>query len=53
MRTALLSLLAISGALAQTGKISGVVVDSASHQPVKKASVSIIFLGDATGNGPK
>ena len=51
MRTALLSLLAISGALAQTGKISGVVVDSASHQPVKKASVSIIFLGDATGNG--
>jgi protocatechuate 3,4-dioxygenase beta subunit len=52
MRTALLSLLAISSALAQTGKIAGVVVESASHQPVKKASVSIIFLGDATGNGP-
>jgi protocatechuate 3,4-dioxygenase beta subunit len=54
MRTALLSLLAISNALAQTGKIAGVVVDSASHQPVKKASVSIIFLGDAAGiaSGP-
>jgi hypothetical protein len=49
MRTALLSLLAISGALAQTGKIAGVVIDSASHQPVKKASVSILFLGDMTG----
>jgi protocatechuate 3,4-dioxygenase beta subunit len=49
VRTALLSLLAISAALAQTGKIAGVVVDSASHQPVKKASVAIIFLGDMTG----
>jgi len=49
MRIALLSLLAVSGAFAQTGKIAGVVVDSASHQPVKKASVSILFLGDMTG----
>jgi hypothetical protein len=43
MRTALLTCLAIAtaGAQPQTGRIEGIVRDAASHQPVKKASVSI------------
>jgi hypothetical protein len=45
MRTILLSLLVIAAAAAQqqTGRIEGVVLDSVSHQPVKKATVSLNF----------
>jgi hypothetical protein len=47
MKTAMLSLAALATALAQdqTGKIEGVVLDSATHQPVKKAVVSLNFMG--------
>jgi Carboxypeptidase regulatory-like domain len=49
MRAALVSLLAIAAATAQdqAGRIEGVVVDSVSHQPVQKASVSIFPIGVA------
>jgi hypothetical protein len=47
MRTALLNLLIITAAAAQeqAGRIEGVVLDAASHQPVKKAVVSMNFTG--------
>jgi hypothetical protein len=47
MKAALLSLLTITAAIAQeqTGRIEGVVIDAASHQPVKKATIFINFLG--------
>jgi hypothetical protein len=47
MKTALLSLLTIAAAIAQeqTGRIEGVVIDAASHQPVKKATIFVNFLG--------
>lgn len=47
MRSGLLSLLVIAGAAAQeqTGRIEGVVLDSVSHQPIKKANVSLNFTG--------
>ena len=47
MRAALVSLLAIAAATAQdqAGHIEGVVVDSVSHQPVNKASVSLFAIG--------
>jgi hypothetical protein len=46
-RGMLLGLIAMAAAMAQdqTGRIEGVVVDSASHQPVKTAMVSINFYG--------
>jgi protocatechuate 3,4-dioxygenase beta subunit len=47
MRIALLSLLAIAAAAQdQTGRIEGVVLDSISRQPVKKAVVSVQFIQD-------
>ena len=57
MRTALLGLIAIAMAASQeqTGRIEGVVVDAASHQPVKKAAVSIMYTGvprDGGDGGP-
>jgi len=47
MRAAVLGWFAIAVATAQApaGRIEGVVLDAASHQPVKKATVSIIFMG--------
>jgi protocatechuate 3,4-dioxygenase beta subunit len=46
MRVALLSMLIITAAAqGQTGRIEGVVLDAASRQPVKKAVVSITFMG--------
>ena len=47
MRTALLAFIAIATATAQdqTGRIEGVVLDALSHQPLKKAAVSINFMG--------
>ena len=56
---ALLSLLAIGAALAQdqTGGIEGVVVDAASRQPVRNATVSLFFTdvvrGRAHNQGPQ
>src|ERR1700677_3289166 len=51
MRTALLGWLAIAAATAQdqAGRIQGNVVDSASHQPVKKATVTISETGVVHG----
>jgi protocatechuate 3,4-dioxygenase beta subunit len=53
MRAALLSLLVLAAAAAQeqTGGIEGVVLDSVSHQPIKKAMVSINFNGVTRGDG--
>lgn len=53
MRTALLGLIAIAIAAAQdqTGRIEGVVVDAVSHQPVKKAVVSILYTGIPRAGG--
>jgi hypothetical protein len=50
MKAALLSLLAIAAAMAQDqgGRIEGVVIDAASRQPVKKATVFINFFGPQT-----
>ena len=46
MRVALLSMLIITAAAqGQTGRIEGVVLDAASRQPVKKAVVSLTFMG--------
>lgn len=52
MKTAPLGLFLVASVMAQnpTGRIEGVVVDAASHQPVKKATVSIDFL-DTPGTG--
>jgi uncharacterized protein (DUF2141 family) len=50
MRATLLSLLAIAAAAQdQTGRIEGVVLDAISHQPVKKAAVSVNFMGSTRG----
>jgi uncharacterized protein (DUF2141 family) len=53
IRATLLGCLAIGAAIAQdqTGRIEGVVVDSISHQPVKKATVSINSMGGFAGPG--
>ncbi|HTW65773.1 MAG TPA: carboxypeptidase-like regulatory domain-containing protein [Bryobacteraceae bacterium] len=47
MKPALIFLFAIAAAVAQdqTGSVQGVVIDSVSRQPVKKATVSIAFTG--------
>ncbi|MGP0072288.1 MAG: carboxypeptidase regulatory-like domain-containing protein [Bryobacteraceae bacterium] len=49
LRVGFLAWLAIAAAVAQdqTGRVEGVVVDAVSHQPVKKATVSINFMGGA------
>ena len=54
MRTALLSWLAIAAATAQAqvGRIQGIVVDSASHQPVKKATVTLSTAETDVAHGP-
>lgn len=51
MRLAILCLGAIGASVAQdqTGRIEGVVLDSVTHQPVKKASVSLDFTGITRG----
>ena len=50
MRAALLGLLAIAAAAQdQTGRVQGVVLDAVTHQPVKKATVSIEFMGATPG----
>jgi Carboxypeptidase regulatory-like domain len=50
MRATLLSLLAIAAAAQdQTGRIEGVVLDAISHQPVKKAAVSVNSMGSTPG----
>jgi len=50
MRATLLSLVAIAAAAQdQTGRIEGVVLDAISHQPVKKAAVSVNFMGSTPG----
>lgn len=50
MRAAFLGLLAIAAAAQdQTGRVEGVVLDAISHQPVKKATVDIEFIGNAIG----
>jgi uncharacterized protein (DUF2141 family) len=53
MRTALLSLLVIFTAAAQDqpGSIQGTVLDAASHQPVRKASVLLNVVGNFVTNG--
>jgi hypothetical protein len=55
MKTFWLALLIVASSAAQdqTGRIEGVVLDSASHQPVKKAIVSLTFMGTtASGATP-
>ena len=51
MRAVLLGWLSITVATAQApaGRIEGVVLDAASHQPVKKATVSIASIGALRG----
>jgi hypothetical protein len=53
MRTVLVSLIAIAAATAQeAGRIEGVVLDAASHQPIKKATVSVNLIGEPVGGFP-
>jgi uncharacterized protein (DUF2141 family) len=50
MRAAIFGLLAVAAAAQdQTGRIEGIVLDSVSHQPVRKAMVSINFTGITRG----
>ena len=56
MRCAFFLLVATAAAQNQTGGVTGVVVDSVSHQPVKKAMVSLNHIGpqgfQAQSQGP-
>ncbi len=58
LRLAILCVAAISAvAQDQTGRVEGVVLDAATHQPIKKATVSLNFVGMTRGanqnNGPQ